>query len=275
MSHKNTIKLFKNREIRAVWNEDEEDYYFSIIDIVAVLTESKNPKSYWSTLKQRLADEGDQTVTNCDRLKMLAADGKMRLTDVANTKQVLRLVQSVPSPNAEPFKRWLAQVGQERLNEIADPELAFERAIETYRAKGYSESWITQRLKSIEMRKELTDEWNRSGVEAGAEYGILTNEITKAWSGMNTKEYKRFKNLKKENLRDNMSNVELVLNMLAEVSTTEISKNVNPDGFEESKTVAKKGGAIAGDARKNIEKESGKKVITKQNAKYPELLDDK
>jgi hypothetical protein len=235
---KNAIKLFDSKHIRTVWDEDEEEWLISIIDVIAVLTDSKNPRSYWNTLKGRLKEEGNQTVTDCDRLKMPAADGKMRLTDVASTKQLLRLIQSIPSPNAEPFKLWLAEVGKERLDEIADPELAIERAMKTYKAKGYSDNWINQRLKTIEMRKELCDEWQRCGVDEGFEYGILTNEITKAWSNMSTTEYKKYKGLKKENLRDNMSNLELVLNMLAEVSTTEISKNVNPDGFEESKKIA-------------------------------------
>lgn len=275
MTGKNAIKLFESKQIRTLWDENEEEWFFSIIDVVAVLTDSKNPKSYWSTLKGRLEEEGNQTVTNCDKLKMPAADGKMRLTDVASTKQLLRLIQSIPSPKAEPFKLWLAQVGKERLDEIADPELAMERAIKTYKDKGYSDAWINQRLKSIEMRKELTDEWHRSGVDESVEYAILTNEITKAWSEMDTKQYKKFKGLKKENLRDNMSNLELVLTMLAEASTTEISKNINPNGFEESKDIAERGGKVAGEARKNIEKESGRSVITSRNAKSPRLLDDK
>ncbi len=274
MSVKNAIKLFESREIRTLWDDEEEEWYFSIIDVICVLTDSKNPPAYWRKLKQRLTEEGNETVTNCHRLKMPAADGKMRLTDVASTKQLLRLIQSVPSPNAEPFKMWLAEVGKERLDEIADPELAIDRAVNTYKSKGYSDAWITQRLKSIEMRKELTNEWKRTGIE-GVEYAILTDEITKAWAEMDTKEYKKLKGLKKESLRDNMSNLELVLNMLAEASTTEISKNINPEGFEESKDVAQRGGKIAGDARKDIEKQSGKSVISSRNAKSPELLDDK
>lgn len=217
MDNKNQIKLFEEHKIRSSWNNGEEDYYFSIIDVIAVLTGSKNPNSYWSTLKSRLEKEGNETVTNCDSLKMIANDGKMRLTDVANTKQILRLIQSIPSPKAEPFKIWLANVGKERLDEISDPQLSIERAISNYRQKGYSEEWITQRLKTIEFRKELTHEWKRSGVKEGNEYGILTNEITKAWSGMTTQEYKEHKGIRKENLRDNMSNIELVLNMLGEV----------------------------------------------------------
>jgi len=275
MSKKNTIKLFEDREIRAVWDEDKEEWFFSVIDVVGVLSESKNPTTYWRVLKKRLKDEGNETVTNCNGLKMPAPDGKMRLTDVADSEQILRIIQSIPSPNAEPFKQWLAKVGKERLDEIADPQLAIERAISNYRKKGYSEEWITQRLKIIEFRKDLTAEWNRSGVKEGLEYALLTDEITKAWSDMTTKEYKQFKDIKKENLRDNMSNIELVLNMLAEASTTEISKGVNPQGFEESKGVAKRGGNIAGDARKNLEREVGRKVISRNNAKNPKLLDDK
>lgn len=275
MAEKNAIKLFKDNKIRTFWDENEEEWYFSIIDVVGVLSESKNPSTYWRVLKNRLKEEGNETVTNCNRLKMPAADGKMRLTDVASTKQLLRLIQSVPSPRAEPFKRWLAEVGKERLDEIADPELTIERAMNTYKAKGYSDDWINQRLKSIEIRKELTDEWHRCDVNEGIEYAILTNEITNAWSDMDTKQYKKFKGLKKENLRDNMSNLELILTMLGEASTTEISKNVSPKGFEESKDIAQRGGKVAGNARKNIEKESGRPVITRRNAKTPELLDDR
>lgn len=275
MSVKNAIKLFESREIRTLWNDEEDEWYFSIIDVIGVLTESKNPRRYWSDLKNKMkSEEGNEMYENIVQLKMPSPDGKMRLTDVASTKQLLRLIQSIPSPNAEPFKMWLAEVGKERLDEIADPELAIDRAVNTYKSKGYSDAWITQRLKSIEMRKELTNEWKRTGIE-GVEYAILTDEITKAWAEMDTKEYKKLKGLKKESLRDNMSNLELVLNMLAEASTTEISKNINPEGFEESKDVAQKGGKIAGDARKDIEKQSGKSVITSRNAKSPELLDDK
>lgn len=274
MTGKNAIKLFENKEIRTFWDENEEEWYFSIIDVIAVLTDSKNPRRYWSDLKNKMkSEEGSEMYENIVQLKMPAADGKMRLTDVASTKQLLRIVQSIPSPKAEPFKRWLAEVGNERLNEIADPELAIDRAIKTYKNKGYSDEWITQRLKSIEIRKELTEEWQRCDVSEGVEYAILTNEITKAWSDMDTKEYKRLKGLKKENLRDNMSNLELILTMLAEASTSEISKNVNPNGLHESKDVAKRGGKVAGNARKNIENESGRPVITKRNAKTPKLLD--
>ncbi|MEA4957682.1 hypothetical protein SDC9_24012 [bioreactor metagenome] len=275
MSNKNSIKLFEDREIRAIWDEDKEEWFFSVIDVVGVLSGSKNPTTYWRVLKKRLKDEGNETVTNCNGLKMPAPDGKMRLTDVADSEQILRIIQSIPSPNAEPFKQWLAKVGKERLDEISDPQLAIERAISNYRKKGYSEEWITQRLKTIEFRKDLTAEWDRSGVKEGLEYALLTDEITNAWSDMTTKEYKQFKDIKKENLRDNMSNIELVLNMLAEASTTEISRGVNPKGFEESKDVAKRGGSVAGDARKSLEKEVGRKVITRNNSKNPKLLDDK
>ena len=275
MTAKNTVKLFENKKIRAVWDEKEEDWYFSVNDVIEALTLSKRPRKYWNDLKTKLKKEGSELSENIGHLKLPAPDGKMRLTDVANTKQVLRLVQSVPSSNAEPFKRWLAEIGKEHLDEIANPELTIDRAVKTYRAKGYSEKWITQRLKSIELRKELTDEWERSGVEEGIEYAILTDEITKAWAEMDTKEYKKFKGLKKESLRDNMSNLELVLNMLGEVSTTEISKITNPDSFNQSKTVAKRGGGVAKDARNSFEKESGKSAITSKNAKKPELLDDK
>ncbi len=269
---KNEIKLFNDKQIRTKWDDEIEDYYFSIIDVMAVLTESKDPSAYWRKLKQRLINEGNQTVTNCHSLKMPAKDGKMRLTDVANTKQLLRIIQSVPSPNAEPFKLWLAQVGSERLDEIAAPELAIERAIETYRKKGYSEEWITQRMRSIETRKELTAEWKRSGVKEGLEYAILTNDVSKAWSGMTTKEYKKFKGLEKEDLRDNMTNIELILNMLAEASTTEISKSENPEGFKESQKVAVRGGSIAGNARKELEENTGRKVVSRSNAKDKKLL---
>ncbi|MEE1156098.1 MAG: BRO family protein [Methanobrevibacter sp.] len=274
MDEKYAIKLFEEYKIRTKWNPEIEDYYYSIIDVIAVLTESKNPSAYWRKLKQRLSEESNESVTNCHRLKMPAKDGKMRETDVANTKELLRLIQSVPSPNAEPFKQWLAQMGKERLEEIADPEIAMQRAINTYRQKGYSEEWITQRLRSIETRKELTAEWNRVGVNEGIEYAILTDDISKAWSGMSTKEYKQYKGLKKEGLRDNMTNMELILNMLAEASTTEISKVENPDGFKESRNVAKRGGNIAGNARRELESVTGKTVISKKNSKNPELLDE-
>lgn len=269
----NEIKLFNDKQIRTVWDDEIEDYYFSIIDVIDVLTNSKDASAYWRKLKQRLSKEGNQTVTNCHRLKLPAKDGKMRLTDVADTKHLLRIIQSVPSPKAEPFKLWLAQVGKERLDEIADPEKAIERAIQTYRKKGYSEEWITQRIRSIETRKELTAEWQRVRVKEGLEYAILTNEITKAWSGKTVKEYKNYKNLKKEGLRDNMTNLELILNMLAEASTTEISKVEDPSTFDDSKDVAVRGGSIAGNARRELEDATGKKVISKKNSNNPELLD--
>lgn len=268
---KNELKLFEDSQIRTAWDEESEEWYFSIVDVVGVLTEQKTTRSastYWSVLKKRLKEEGaDELLTNCKQLKMTAADGKKRMTDVADTEQLLRIIQSIPSPKAEPFKMWLAEVGKDRLDEIADPEKAIQRAYDTYRKKGYSEEWINQRMKTIEMRKELTDEWQRSGVKQGREYAILTNEISQAWSGMTTREYKNFKGLKKENLRDNMSNLELVLNMLAEVSTTEISKGSNPQGFEESRNIARQGGNIAKTAREEIEKQSGKSAITSKNAK--------
>ena len=274
MDEKYAIKLFDEYKIRTKWDPEIEDYYYSIIDVIAVLTESKNPSAYWRKLKQRLSEESNESVTNCHRLKMPAKDGKMRETDVANTKELLRLIQSVPSPKAEPFKQWLAQMGKERLEEIADPEIAMQRAINTYREKGYTEEWITQRMRTIETRKELTAEWKRVGVNEGIEYAILTNDISKAWSGMSTKEYKQYKGLRKESLRDNMTNLELIFNMLAEASTTEISKVENPDGFEDSRDVAKRGGNIAGNARQELEEVTGKSVISKKNSKNPELLDE-
>ncbi len=274
MDEKYAIKLFEEYKIRTKWDPEIEDYYYSVIDVIAVLTESKNPNRYWSDLKRKLSEESGQPYENIVRLKLKASDGKMRETDAANTKQLLRLIQSVPSPKAEPFKQWLAQMGKERLEEIADPEIAMQRAINTYRKKGYSEEWITQRMRSIETRKELTAEWDRVGVNEGIEYAILTDDISKAWSGMSTKEYKQYKGLKKESLRDNMTNMELILNMLAEASTTEISKVENPDGFEESRDVAKRGGNIAGNARKELEEVTGRKVISKKNSKTPKLLDE-
>jgi hypothetical protein len=274
MDEKYAIKLFDEYKIRTKWDPEIEDYYYSVIDVIAVLTESKNPNRYWSDLKRKLSDESGQPYENIVRLKLKATDGKMRETDAANTKQLLRIVQSVPSPKAEPFKQWLAQMGKERLEEIADPEIAMQRAINTYRQKGYSEEWITQRMRSIETRKDLTAEWNRVGVNEGIEYAILTDDISKAWSGMSTKKYKQYKGLKKEGLRDNMTNMELILNMLAEASTTEISKAENPDGFNESRDVAKRGGSIAGNARREIEQETGKSVITRKNSENPELLDE-
>ena len=270
----NSIKLFNDKKIRTKYDYEIDDYYFSVIDVIAVLTDSKDPRNYWKVLKKRLKDEGSQLVTNCNRLKMPAKDGKMRKTDVANTKQLLRIIQSVPSPNAEPFKQWLAQVGSERLDEIADPEKAITRGRETYRKKGYSEEWIKQRENAIDIRNDLTDEWKRVGIEEGKEYAILTNEITHAWSGMSTSEYKQFKGMQKGNLRDNMTNLELVLNMLAEATTTEISKVENPDTFDESKEIANRGGSIAGNTRKEIEDNLGRSVLSKNNSDNPELLDD-
>lgn len=272
----NKIKLFESRKIRTTWNEDEEEWYFSVVDVVEVLTDSadyQTARKYWNKLRQRLSEEGSELVTICHRLKMIAADGKMRETDVLDTKGLLRLIQSIPSPKAEPFKMWLAQVGSERLDEIADPEKAILRGADFYRAKGYTEGWINQRLQSIEMRKELTDEWKARGIELEKDYAILTNEMTKAWSGFSVKQYKQFKNLKKENLRDNMTNVELVLNMLAEVTTTAISKSREPETFEESRQIAIEGGSVAKDARENIEARTGQSIISPLNAKNKKALE--
>ena len=271
---KNSIKLFEEHKVRTSWNSEEEKWYFSVIDIVAILTESKDPTAYWRKLKQRLKAEGNETVTNCHGLKMVALDGKMRLTDVLDTEGVLRLVQSIPSPKAEPFKLWLAKVGSERIDEMQDPEIAINRALQHYRNLGYSEAWINQRLKSIEVRKDLTDEWKRSGVKDN-QYGFLTDILTEAWSGMKTRQYKEHKGLKKENLRDNMSNMELVLNMLAEVSTTEISKGKNPQTLKENIDVAKEGGSVAKNARLEIESKTGNKIITNQNAKHMRQIENK
>ena len=267
MTKENAIKLFQDKRVRVHWNDEQEKWYFSIIDVIGVLTESDNPRKYWSVLKTRLRKEGSEVATNCSRLKLLAVDGKMRLTDVADTEQLLRLIQSIPSPKAEPFKVWLAKVGYERIEETEDPEKAFDRAMETYLKKGYSKNWVNQRLKSIEVRNDLTDEWEVRGVKKGLEYAILTDEITKAWSGFTTKEYKKFKDLKKENLRDNMTNLELVLNMLAEATTTEISKEKKPKTFSKNKVIAKQGGTIAGNTRKEIEEKTGKNVTSSLNAK--------
>ena len=267
--------IFQGNKIRRLWNEKEEKWYFSVVDVVAVLTDQSDfttARKYWNKLAERLRIEGSEVVTKCHQLKMLAADGKMRLTDVADTEVMLRIIQSIPSPNAEPFKLWLARVGYERLEETADPELAINRALKTYLQKGYSKEWINQRLKSIEIRKELTDEWENRGVKEGLEFAILTNEITQAWAGLTTKEYKNLKSLKKENLRDNMTNLELVLNMLAETATTEISQVKQPKNFPENKSIAREGGTVAGNARKEIETKTGKKVITSKNAKGLKLL---
>ena len=261
---KTSIKLFEDYKVRTSWDREKETWYFSVVDIVGILSDSKNPNNYWKVLKNRLRKEGSQLVTTCNQLKMQSSDGKYYKTDVLDTEGVLRLVQSIPSPKAEPFKLWLAKVGRERLDEIQDPEIAINRALQYYLAKGYSPEWVNQRLKSIEIRKALTDEWKRSGV-ADNQYGILTDILTQEWSGMKTREYKDFKGLKKESLRDNMSNMELVLNMLAEVSTTEISKEKNPKTLEENKSVAKQGGSVAKEARKQIELQTGKPVITDEN----------
>ena len=260
------IQIFEDKRIRTAWNEEAEEWYFSIVDVVSVLTDSKDPTAYWRKLKQRLKAEGSETVTNCHGLKMTAPDGKKRMTDVVDTEQLLRIIQAIPSPKAEPFKLWLAQVGRERIEETIDPELTIERALETYLKKGYTREWINQRLQAIQVRKELTDEWDARGVQKGVEYAILTDEITKAWSGMTTRNYKNLKGLTKENLRDNMSTLELVLNMLAEATTTELSKAHNPQTFEENREIAKRGGKYAGNARKEIEADIGKPVITSKNA---------
>lgn len=260
------LKQYEQRMIRTHWDEAEEKWYFAIVDVIAVLTDSVDPQNYWRVLKKRLRDEGNETITNCNGLKMLAADGKMRKTDVADVEQLLRLVQSIPSPKAEPFKLWLAQVGSERILETIDPELSIDRALETYVRKGYSREWINQRLQAIQVRKELTDEWQNRGVQKGLEYAILTDEITRAWSGLSTREYKRLKGLKKENLRDNMSTTEIVLNMLAETSTTDISREEQPQTFSENRAVAQKGGEVAGIARRALEERTGRPVITSKNA---------
>ncbi len=260
------VQLFEARKIRTAWNEDTEEWYFSVVDVVGALTESVDAHAYWRKLKQRLKAEGNESVTNCHALKMEAADGKRRMTDVANTEQILRIIQSIPSPKAEPFKLWLAQVGRERIEETIDPELTIDRALETYLRKGYSREWINQRLQAIQVRKELTDEWQDRGVKKGSEFAILTDEITRAWSGMSTREYKNHKGLKKENLRDNMTTTEIVLNMLAETSAKEISQATKPETFAENKDVARQGGEIAGFARQALESRIGKSVISNQNA---------
>ena len=269
------IKVFEDKKIRTQWNEQEEDWYFSVVDVVAVLTDSPNPRKYWSVLKTRLKKEGSELATNCSQLKLQSADGKFYMQDVLNTKGLLRLIQSIPSPKAEPFKMWLAQVGSERLDEIADPEKAILRGADFYRAKGYTEGWINQRLQTIEMRKELTDEWKKRGVETEKDYAILTNEMTKAWSGMSVPEYKKFKGLKKENLRDNMTNIELVLNMLAEVTTTAMSREQQPETFAENKRIAKEGGEVAKTAKLAYEQRVGKKVVSQLNASNKVLLEIK
>lgn len=271
MAQNDQIQLFENKRIRTAWDAEKEEWYFSIVDVVAVLTDQPDQRgasNYWAKLKQRLKEEGaDQLLTNCQQLKLKSPkDGKRYNTDVADTEQLLRIIQSIPSPKAEPFKLWLAQVGRERIEETIDPELTIDRALETYLKKGYSREWINQRLQAIQVRKELTDEWDARGVQKGVEYAILTDEITKAWSGMNTRQYKNLKGLKKENLRDNMTTLELVLNMLAEATTTEISKQKAPEGLRENVEVARSGGKVAGDARKAIEQQTGVPVITSKNA---------
>ena len=262
----NQLQLFENKEIRTAWDEEREEWCFSVVDVVAVLTNSPNPQTYWRVMKKRLKDEGNETVTKCNALKMTAADGKKRLTDVATTEQLLRIIQSIPSPKAEPFKLWLAEVGRERIEETIDPELTIDRALETYLKKGYSREWINQRLQAIQVRKELTDEWQDRGVQKGVEFAILTDDITRAWSGMTTRQYKKLKGLKKENLRDNMTTLEIVLNMLAEATTTELSKVHQPQGFAESREIAKRGGSYAGETRKSIEADTGRSIITSENA---------
>ncbi|MBV5283735.1 MAG: hypothetical protein JZU53_15040 [Paludibacter sp.] len=267
MTQKNALKLFDEKKVRTLWDDELEKWYFSIVDIVGILTDSPNPRKYWSVLKNRLTKEGSQLTTNCSQLKMLAADGKKYMTDVADTEQVFRLIQSIPSPKAEPFKLWLAQIANERLDETLDPELTIDRAMEQYMRLGYSESWINQRIKSIEIRKELTDEWKKRGVEEGIQFATLTDIITETWAGKTTKAYKQHKGLKKENLRDNMTNTELILNMLAEASTKDISQVVMPNTFDENKKVAIKGGNVAKVARKELEANTGKEVVSSLNAK--------
>ena len=269
------IQLFENQKIRTAWDAEQEEWYFSVVDVVGVLTDqpdTRHAAKYWSVLKTRLKKEGSELPTNCSQLKLKSADGKRYLTDVADTEQLLRIIQSIPSPKAEPFKLWLAQVGRERMEETIDPEQAIDRALETYLKKGYSEEWVHQRLLAIRIRNELTDEWQKRGVEKGREYAILTDEISRAWSGMTTRQYKRLKGLKKENLRDNMSDLELVLNMLAEASTTSISRTDQPEGLEENRKVARRGGRIAGNARRELEQETGRPVVTAENAQTLQQL---
>ncbi len=267
MAPKNTIKIFEERQVRSVWDETAEEWYFSVVDVVAVLTDSADARNYWKVLKNRLKKEGNESVTNCNQLKLPASDGKSYKTDVATAEGIFRLIQSIPSPKAEPFKLWIAKVAAERLDQMQDPELSIQQAMLDYKRLGYSDNWINQRLKSIEIRKELTDEWKRHGLEEGPHFAILTDIIYKAWAGKSAKEYKQFKGLKKENLRDNMTNRELVLNMLAEVSTKDISEETEPETFPEHAEVARRGGNVAGVARKQLEKELGRSVISTQNAK--------
>ena len=266
MTQKESIRLFEERKVRAIWDDEQEEWYFSIVDVISILTDSPNPRKYWSVLKTRMKREGSELTTNCSQLKMKSADGKMYLTDVADTQQLLRLIQSIPSPKAEPFKQWMAQVATERLNQMQDPELSIEQAMADYKRLGYSDNWINQRLKSIEIRKDLTDEWKKRGLEEGLHFATLTDIIYKSWSDMTSKEYKRFKGLRKENLRDNMTNKELVLNMLAELSTKEISEASEPDTFSEHINVAQQGGEVARNARLELEAKTGKSVISPLNA---------
>lgn len=268
MTKKEQIQLFESKQVRTVWDDEQGKWYFSVVDVCAVLSESKNPQTYWRVLKKRLIDEGNQTVTNCNGFKMRAVDGKMRMTDVADTEQIFRIIQSIPSPKAEPFKQWMAQVASQRIDQMLDPELSINQAMADYKRLGYSDNWINQRLKSIEIRKELTDEWKKHGLEEGQQFAALTDIIYKAWSDMSAREYKRFKGLTKENLRDNMTNKELVLNMLAELSTKEISESRNPSTFTEHAQAAANGGNIARNARLELEEQTGKAVITPQNAKH-------
>lgn len=266
MTQRHKIQLFEDKKVRTAWDDEREEWYFSIVDVCAVLSESENPQTYWRVLKNRLKKEGNETVTNCNALKMLAPDGKMRLTDVASTEQLFRLIQSIPSKKAEPFKQWMASVAKQRLDQLADPELAVDQAIQDWRRKGYSENWINNRVKSIEVRKALTDEWDRAGVQQGQQYASLTDIITREWSGKTTRQYKQFKGLKKESLRDNMTNTELILNMLAESAATDLSKEQNPQGYKQSVTVAKKGGSVAKAARDKLESQLGHSVISSAKA---------
>ena len=275
MTKQQALKLFEEKKVRTVWDDEQEKWYFSIVDVVSILTESTDGRKYWNKLKQRLKEEGNETVTNCHQLKMQAVDGKMRLTDVADTEQLLRLIQSIPSPKAEPFKLWMAQVASERLNQIQDPELSIEQALQDYKRLGYSDNWINQRLKSIEIRKDLTDEWKKRGLQEGVQFATLTDVIYQTWSDMTSKEYKQFKGLKKENLRDNMTNKELVLNMLAELSTKEISEISDPETFNDHIDIAQQGGEVARNARLELEAKTGKRVISPLNAKSGILLKGK
>ena len=267
MTQKQAVQLFEEKRVRTVWDSDLEKWYFSVVDVVEVLTESRDATVYWRKLKQRLKEEGNETVTNCHGLKLRAADGKMRLTDVADTEQLFRIIQSIPSPKAEPFKQWMAQVGAKRIDQMQDPELSFEQAVADYRRLGYTEAWINQRMRSIEVRKHLTDEWKRAGLEEGHQFASLTDIIYRQWSGLTAKEYKRLKGLKKENLRDNMTDLEIAINMLAEATTTQISRNENPEGMSESAGIARRGGVVANEARKAVEKETGQPVVSPMNAK--------